>query len=503
MTRARSGATACGRMSVVGIQMLDVSVLPAGARRDLAEAIYGLYEHAGRPATRELAEAIRTDDSLPGTLSHEGVAAMIRGSSRYAKWANLESLVRTLASRDLARPDLESVISRIRDLWMRAAREASSGSDTKDPAGTATAGAASAWDSLSVIDYLVFEGRAKTSTFASTTADLGPVPALLSRTSIEAVIAECEAVGDDVAAEIIEYGAGLPFSQIIAECGSEQEIDGADISMITAAVYRPASEIAEAMLRTYPQRKDLLVAFTIVELFMQARPLTELMKLYIELWTNGDARRVEGVFRRCGAVRDLSDLAELLGMLRQWGADNAVQAIRLGMSRRPPRDIVHLTELLCAHGQADDASEVLSSAALRGSPDDVVALLAALRDAEQSVDAEYLISSIAYRNAKDLVEVIAALRRSAHDASAEQILRSVAIGKSQKIAEVLIELHRLNRHGDTTFLLTEVRTQRVEPAATLRVILELAGLKEHARLLTAAPEPIPTAGPQSSSGFAT
>ncbi len=482
---------------MVGIQMLDVSILPAGARRDLAEALYGLYEHAGRPATRELADAIRNDDSLPGTLSHEGVAAMIRGSSKYSNWANLESLVRTLASRHLARPDLESVVSRIRDLWMRAARQALSGSDAKDAAGTANAGAASACDSWSVIDYLVFEGRAKTSTFASTTTDLGPVPAELSRTSIEAVIAEHEAVGDDVAAEIIEYGAGLPVSQIIAECGSEPEIDDADIYMITAAVYRPASEIAEAMLRTYPQRKDLLVALTIVELFVQARPLTELMKLYTELWMSGDARRVEGVFRQCGAVRDLSDLAELLHMLRQWGADDAVHAIRLGMSRRPSRDIVQLTELLCARDQADDASKVLSNAALRGSPDDVVALLAALRDAEQSVDAEYLISSIAWRDTKDLVEVIAALRRGARDASADQILRSVAIGKSRKIAEVLVELHRLDRHGDTAFLLAEVRTQQAETAATLGVILELAGLKEHARSLADVLEPIPTPAPQS------
>lgn len=481
---------------MAGIQMLDIAALPAGARRDLAEAIYGLYERAGRPATREVAEAIRSDDSLPGTLSHEGVAAMIRGSSRYANWANLESLVRTLASRDIARPDLESAVSRIRELWLLAARQAPSGIVAKDAIDAASPSAASRRRGWSVFDHLVFADAAQINAFAAAAVGLGAVLACFSGTNIDAVIARCDALGLDVAAEIIEYGSELPVSQIIAECSVERQFDEADAYMIISAVYRPLSEVTEAMLRPGLGEKGLMVSLMILGLFVWARPLTDLTKLYAELWVLGDADRAEGALRLCGAVRELCDLVDLLGMLRDLDADDAARAVCIGASHRPPRDVVQFTALLRERGRPGDAEDVLWEAAWDWSADDVVALLAALRDAERSLDADHLVSSIAWRDAKGIVEVIAVLRRDARDAAAEQLLRSVAAGETRKIAKVLVALNRLSRHPDMTYLLTEVRTQRASMAAALAVILDVAGLKEHAQLLAHVAEPTSITGSQ-------
>jgi hypothetical protein len=102
---------------VVGIGMPDQERLPPGPRRDLVAALHELYEFAGRPATRRLSAAIRDRDDLPGTLSHEGVSAVLRGVGGCPRWHNLVSLVRVLVDGAVSKRDVEVEVLRIHALW--------------------------------------------------------------------------------------------------------------------------------------------------------------------------------------------------------------------------------------------------------------------------------------------------------------------------------------------------------------------------------------------------
>ncbi|WP_219471194.1 hypothetical protein [Nonomuraea rhizosphaerae] len=97
--------------------MPDEQQLPPGPRRDLVAALHDLYELAGKPAARAISAWIRERDDLPGTLSHEGVSAALRGSGT-TRWANLESLVCVLVEKQrVGEAKVGSVVARIHTLW--------------------------------------------------------------------------------------------------------------------------------------------------------------------------------------------------------------------------------------------------------------------------------------------------------------------------------------------------------------------------------------------------
>jgi hypothetical protein len=102
---------------MVGIRMPGEQDLPPGSRRDLAVALYDLYELAGKPAVRTISARIRERDDLPGTLSHEGVSAVLRGAGM-PRWANLESLVRVLVEQQrVGLSEADPTVARIHALW--------------------------------------------------------------------------------------------------------------------------------------------------------------------------------------------------------------------------------------------------------------------------------------------------------------------------------------------------------------------------------------------------
>ena len=100
--------------------MTDEGRLPPGPRRDFVSAVYRLYELAGKPAARTISLRIRERDDLPGTLSHEGVSAIIRGSGGVPRWENLESLIRVLVQRSVTPLNVDDEINRIHVLWIAA-----------------------------------------------------------------------------------------------------------------------------------------------------------------------------------------------------------------------------------------------------------------------------------------------------------------------------------------------------------------------------------------------
>jgi hypothetical protein len=108
---------------MVGVPMPGEETLPPSPTRDLVAALHELYELAGKPACRTISRIIRERDDLPGTLSHEGVSAALRGvNGSIPRWANLESLVRVLAETAITKPSVDAEVVRIHSLWRVAAR---------------------------------------------------------------------------------------------------------------------------------------------------------------------------------------------------------------------------------------------------------------------------------------------------------------------------------------------------------------------------------------------
>lgn len=108
----------------VGIQMPDERQLPPGPLRQLVEALQALYRQAGKPGLRLISNEVNRREDLPDTLSHEGVAALLRGAGK-PRWAKVESLVRVLCGWSIGRPDVEAEVRRVHALWLAA-------SDTED-----------------------------------------------------------------------------------------------------------------------------------------------------------------------------------------------------------------------------------------------------------------------------------------------------------------------------------------------------------------------------------
>ena len=100
--------------------MPDEGRLPRGPRRDLVAALHELYVLAGKPPCRQISAHIRKRDDLPGTLSHEGVSAVLRGTGGVPRWLNLKSLVHALVDFSITDLDVVAQVERIHKLWSAA-----------------------------------------------------------------------------------------------------------------------------------------------------------------------------------------------------------------------------------------------------------------------------------------------------------------------------------------------------------------------------------------------
>lgn len=96
---------------------------PSGPVRDLVNALYDLYRHAGMPSMRTISDGVRQRSDLPDTVSHETVSLMLRGprpGKRVPSWSKYESVVRYLASIAVHRPDPEATVEQFYALWLPA-----------------------------------------------------------------------------------------------------------------------------------------------------------------------------------------------------------------------------------------------------------------------------------------------------------------------------------------------------------------------------------------------
>ncbi|WP_433508697.1 TetR/AcrR family transcriptional regulator [Nonomuraea sp. CA-143628] len=125
---------------VVGIALPGREQLPPGPVRDLVEALHGLYQGAGMPGVRRIAGAV-ADGGFSDTVSHEKVAALLRGSG-LARWSKLEPVVRVLAAWNNPPLDPDQQTALFQALWRAAAaqgrqaatQEAAAGESARQPA---------------------------------------------------------------------------------------------------------------------------------------------------------------------------------------------------------------------------------------------------------------------------------------------------------------------------------------------------------------------------------
>ncbi len=101
---------------MAGIDLPGPDRLPAGPNRDLVGALHELYRGAGKPSTREIAQAVMRGD-FRSTISHETVAAMLRGDGGLPRWAKLEAVVRILATWNTSPLDPDAEAARMQRLW--------------------------------------------------------------------------------------------------------------------------------------------------------------------------------------------------------------------------------------------------------------------------------------------------------------------------------------------------------------------------------------------------
>jgi tetratricopeptide (TPR) repeat protein len=97
--------------------------LPPGPLRDLVQDLHELYRAAGTPSARRLSNAIRDDDAMPDTVSHETVSGMLRGEL-LPRWQKVECVVRTLVAWAVDPRPGDSDIRRWFRLWSAAHDEA-------------------------------------------------------------------------------------------------------------------------------------------------------------------------------------------------------------------------------------------------------------------------------------------------------------------------------------------------------------------------------------------
>ncbi|WP_306208502.1 FxSxx-COOH system tetratricopeptide repeat protein [Actinoplanes sp. RD1] len=91
--------------------------------RDLTAALQELHRAAGKPAARKVSTAIRDNDALRDTVSHETVNAMLRGNGILPKWVKVECVVRQLATWSVTGLDADREVRRFHQLWLAASDE--------------------------------------------------------------------------------------------------------------------------------------------------------------------------------------------------------------------------------------------------------------------------------------------------------------------------------------------------------------------------------------------
>ncbi len=95
----------------------DLARVPEDPRRRFLRQLHLLYDSSGRPSARRISAVIRQNNSLPDTVSHETVAAVLRGDL-IPSWSKVECIVTSLGDWSINKYDRGVLLRHFHGLWL-------------------------------------------------------------------------------------------------------------------------------------------------------------------------------------------------------------------------------------------------------------------------------------------------------------------------------------------------------------------------------------------------
>jgi hypothetical protein len=434
-------------------------VLPIGSRRDLATALYELYERAGAPSLRDIARLIEKDNRLPGALSHEAVRAALTGAGSVPRWQNLEALVRVLSARDVHQGNVDETVVRIHALWTAAIgpkrTAAPPGEGGADSPPTTLQRLIEIHGRTAIADLLVV-----TSSFHGISeSDIGPVVAQL----------------DESDADLVAYVAGCEISYALDEAIPTGKWDRSVSLVVAAATYRPAAELVRLMAdREDPPEGELLALCLacLTAKFMTASA-EDTVRLILALDKAGVDYDKPGLLTFCGGMMRPQRLEVLLTHLSAFGLSFEVALVCSGVSLRDLPDIYGILSRLWETDEGVwPCHSIVSSYVGRRSVENVLQFLASGEEQANRRVIQAVSREIAGLEPNRVLEYLAALRNAARPASLDRVLAATSTQSAPTVTEILIGLAKQRVHDEQAALLAYARENRREGLVTIRMYVD-------------------------------
>lgn len=467
-----------------GVRMPAENELPAGPRRSLVSALHRVYGMAGKPSTREIATAIRNRDDLPGTLSHEGVGATLRGAGGLPRWPNLESLVRVLADRTIARVDADAAVIHIHTLWLEADAEQALGageSSSADAVHAVSLKSGSAVDANATSrNSLDVSMRAMADLFSEINENTGTIVALLRDGGAETLASSLVADGDSAKSDLLMEASTWSLEEVIEAVEYSFSTGNPELLLLISSAWRPVDETVQFIGQS---RKDLNHrAIHLLVVFISLwRPVGDVVGLLYGLRANG--HHVESrVALHAAACRSVAEVVDLVKALQRNGGLIGISEVCMALTRRPLRNVLEVVRELRNADSGAAADSILWHAAW-GPVDGIPTLLAVLRDEGRDQEAEYAIQAAAWRSARDVSDLVDTLRREGRDGAAEQVLDAVTRVPVERVVELVLLLRWQGRDEEVAQLVALARRRGGQERDALADAFHSVGLQSAAESL--------------------
>ncbi|MFJ3713069.1 hypothetical protein [Streptomyces sp. NPDC090053] len=439
---------------------------------------------AGKPSTREIATAIRNRDDLPGTLSHEGVGATLRGAGGLPRWPNLESLVRVLADRTITRGDSDAAISHIHTLWLEADAEQALGARESSSADAVHAippkSGHAVEANVTSRNSLDASMRAMVGLFSEINEKTGTIVALLRDGGVEMLASSLVADGDSAEADLLIEASTWPLGEVMEAVEDSFRTENPELLQLISSAWRPVDEIVQFVGQ--PRQDVNHRAIHLLVLFVALwRPVRDVVRLLYGLRVNG--HDVESrVVLHAGACRSIAEVVDLVKALQRSGGNGGIREVCMALTRRPLQNVLEVVRELRNANSGAAADSILWHAAW-GPVDGIPTLLAVLRDEGRDQEAEHVVKAAAWRSARDVFDLVETLRQAGRNGAADQVLDAVTRAPAEHVVELVLLLRWRGRDEEVARLLASARSEGGQERDVLADALDSVGLQTAAESL--------------------
>lgn len=433
-------------VNLPGIRVPSEDELPSGPHRSLVLALHRLYSLAGKPSTRGISAAIRDRDDLPGTLSHEGVSAALRGTT-LPRWPNLESLIRVLASWTVNAIDGDEEVIRIHSLWVAAGDFPSDEIDSRSApensrlqSGVAKNQSA---DILRQIDSAV--------DLLPNMENIEPFLAVLIEDGVEefaSALNKHPGLSDSILSS-----AEVPFVEALRVIGSMfSRKDPYWYAPAIVATMRPANEFVcelNADNRTPSQRAIATVLLVLASRWLPAEIYIDVVN---ELKVNDRRGHLDVAFN-VWARRPISEVSDFMSELRRNGWSNDCYRICAAMTRRSARSILDAVRFFGNQRQEKVKNYILWSAGSRLPDDRLHELLVMFCEEGATKEALRILEAKARQEPHEIIQFLDLLRDRHRYSIAQQLISLIGATSPEHIIETASMFRIVGREDDLTQLI--------------------------------------------------